>query len=169
VMLSACNMVGCLTCGISFLEEHALSCPRGEFLFVRHNEIRDSIAHLLRRFAMMFVLLQPLNGRGLSYRSAVKDDVARLDISAHGFGSMPLLIGHLPCHLAFIIMSSKRGGLMAMKGCDVEIGCFSPLVFSAGGGCGPTTNVVIKMWASCIAICKGSLIATPFLGILVFL
>ena len=33
-------------CGVSFTVEHALSCPRGGFLFVCHNDIRDSIAHL---------------------------------------------------------------------------------------------------------------------------
>ena len=34
--------------GVSFTVEHALSCPWGGFLFVRHNEICDSIAHLLK-------------------------------------------------------------------------------------------------------------------------
>ena len=52
---SACDMAGCQlyywlpVCVVSFFTvEHALSCPRGGFLFVRHNEIRDCIAHLLK-------------------------------------------------------------------------------------------------------------------------
>jgi len=44
-------------CGASFTVENALGCPQGGFLFVGHNDMRDSIAHLyyLRRFAMMLV------------------------------------------------------------------------------------------------------------------
>ena len=66
----------------------ALSCPRGGFLFVRHNEIRDSIAHLLKGICHDVCVepgLQPLTGENLSYRSAVVDDGACLDIAARGF------------------------------------------------------------------------------------
>jgi len=72
-------------------------------------------------------LLQPLNGESMSYRSAVKHDGARLDIAACGFWGvfhinkltlmyvfstlMPLLISHL----AFVIMSSRRGGRMMKR------------------------------------------------------
>ena len=38
---------------------------------------------------------------------------------------------------------------------DMEVGCFSPLVFSAAGGCGPTAKVVLKRLASCIATHQG--------------
>ena len=34
-------------CGSSFSVEHALSCPKGEFPSIRHNEIRDLLAMLL--------------------------------------------------------------------------------------------------------------------------
>ena len=34
-------------CGYSFSVEHALSCPKGRFPSIRHNEIRDLIAKLL--------------------------------------------------------------------------------------------------------------------------
>ena len=44
-----------------------------------------------------------------------------------------------------------------MKGCMMcmEMGCFSPLVSSAGGGCGTTAKVVLKRLASCIATHQG--------------
>ena len=35
------------TCGVSFSVEHALSCPKGGFPSIRHNEIRDMTATLL--------------------------------------------------------------------------------------------------------------------------
>jgi len=38
-------------CGASFTVEHALSCPRGGFPIVRHNEIRDVTANLLTEFS----------------------------------------------------------------------------------------------------------------------
>ena len=75
-------------CGVSFTVEHALSCPQGGFLFLCHNEIHDSIAHLLKGICRDVCVepgLQPLTGENLSYRSAVVDDGARLDIAAHGF------------------------------------------------------------------------------------
>jgi len=40
----------------SFTVGHALSCTWGRFLFVHHNEIRDSIAHLLKEICHDVVL-----------------------------------------------------------------------------------------------------------------
>ncbi|KAL5506807.1 hypothetical protein EMCRGX_G008548 [Ephydatia muelleri] len=34
-------------CGAAFSVEHALSCPKGGFPSIRHNEIRDYTAYLL--------------------------------------------------------------------------------------------------------------------------
>ena len=73
-------------CGVAFSVEHVLSCPRGGFLFVRHNKICDSITYLLREIchdACTEPGLQHLNGE--TYSSTVKDDDAHLDIAAHGF------------------------------------------------------------------------------------
>ena len=55
---------------------------------------------------------------------------------------------------------------------DVEMGCFSPLVFSVAGACGPTADVVLKRLASCIATHQGkpySHMRCGFDAILVFL
>ena len=110
-------------CGVSFTVEHALSCPRGGFLFVRHNEICDSIAHLLKGICHDVCVepgLQPLTGENLSYRSAVVDDGVRLDIAARGFWSisyqlltlmymysipMPHLINQYQCRLVVDLLS----------------------------------------------------------------
>ena len=35
-------------CGQSFTVQHALSCPKGGFLSIRHNELRDFTASLLK-------------------------------------------------------------------------------------------------------------------------
>ena len=38
---------------------------------------------------------------------------------------------------------------------DVEMSCFSSLVFSGAGGCGVTANVILKRLASCTATYQG--------------
>ena len=43
-----------LSCGSIFTVEHVLSCPRGRFPMVHHNEIRDVTANYLQKYAMMF-------------------------------------------------------------------------------------------------------------------
>ena len=60
-------------------------------MFVSHNDIRDSITHLLKEICHDVSIepgLQPLTGENLHYRSAIKDDQACLDIAAHGFGGI---------------------------------------------------------------------------------
>ena len=71
-----------------FTVEHALSCPRGGFLFVRHNEIRDSIAHLLKKICHD-VSVEPawpsaIDWGSLSYHSVVVDDGAHLGTGLGG-------------------------------------------------------------------------------------
>ena len=75
-------------CGASFTVEHVLSCPRGGFPSIRHNEIRDITANLLTevcRDVQVEPDLQEVSNEGLSGRSAITTDGARLDIAASGF------------------------------------------------------------------------------------
>ena len=46
------------SCGSAFSVEHALSCARGGFQIIQHNEVRDLIASLLhwQMYVMNFVL-----------------------------------------------------------------------------------------------------------------
>ena len=56
-------------CGNTFTVEHALSCPRGGFPTIRHNEIRDVTASLLTEVChdvMIKPNLQPLTGEALT-------------------------------------------------------------------------------------------------------
>ena len=75
--------------GKKFSSEHSLSCPRGGFPIIRHNEIRDVTANLLSEVCNDVKIepgLQALTGEVLSGASAIGDDGARLDISVNGFG-----------------------------------------------------------------------------------
>ena len=75
-------------CGHSFTIEHALSCPKGGFPSLRHNEVRDLTANLLSKVCNNVVTephLQPLSGETLQYKTANRDDNTRFDIAANGF------------------------------------------------------------------------------------
>ena len=75
-------------CDQKFTIEHALSCSRGGFPSIRHNEIRDIIAEFLTEICHGVgtePCLQPVTGERLTQRSANREDGARLDIVAENF------------------------------------------------------------------------------------
>ena len=76
------------SCGSSFSVEHALSCAKGGFPILRHNEVRDLTANLMAEVCHDVCTephLQPLTGEHLTGASSITDDGARLDIAASGF------------------------------------------------------------------------------------
>ena len=75
-------------CGAKFSVEHALSCPKGGFPSIRHNEIRDLTANLLTEVCSDVCIepdLQPITGEVLIGATSNAQDGARLDIAANGF------------------------------------------------------------------------------------
>ena len=65
-------------CGAAFSVEHALSCPKGGFPSIRHNEIRDCTAYLLSLICHNVSVephLKPITGKV----------PPRLDVAADGF------------------------------------------------------------------------------------
>lgn len=74
-------------CGKQYNVDHAMSCPKGGFMFQRHDNMRDTIAHLLQetcRDVSVEPHLTPLTGEQLP-ASAIDGDDARLDVAARGF------------------------------------------------------------------------------------
>ena len=68
--------------------EHALSCSRGGFPTLWHNEIRDLIASLLSEVCPNVSVeptLQELSRESLSGGSANRDSGARVEVIADGF------------------------------------------------------------------------------------
>ena len=85
------NVPQSCVCGSSFSVDHALSCKRGGFPILRHNEIRDLTAKMLSEICHSVATeppLQPLSGESFSYRSAIVGAEARLDIKARGFWNL---------------------------------------------------------------------------------
>ncbi len=75
-------------CGTNSSVEHAMSCARGGFPSLRHNEIRDLTATLLTEVCNNVCTepeLQPLSQEALRGASANCQDGKRLDIAANGF------------------------------------------------------------------------------------
>ena len=75
-------------CGSRFPVEHALSCPRGAFPIIRHNEIRDLTASVLTEVCHDVRVepdLQPITHETMSAATANTSDEARLDIAMNGF------------------------------------------------------------------------------------
>ena len=75
-------------CGNEFTRNHAMICKTGGFVSLRHNELHDLTGNMLReacRNVEVEPLLQPLTGEKLRYQTSIKEDNARLDLSALGF------------------------------------------------------------------------------------
>ena len=81
------NLPSKCSCGVSFSVERALSCPKGGFPSIRHNEIRDMTATLLTEVCNDVCIepeLQPVTDEELTGSSANSHAGARLDIAANG-------------------------------------------------------------------------------------
>ena len=75
-------------CGCPFSVHHALSCPRGGFPAIRHNELRDLTASLLKETCHGVATepsLQPISSETFDAATVNTQDGARLDIVANGF------------------------------------------------------------------------------------
>ena len=96
-MLSACPMGGspsllpsqCVR-SKKFSVYHALNCPFGGFLSVRHDEVRDITADLLTEVCHGVGIephLQPVTEEQFTHRTANREEGARMDIVTENFWS----------------------------------------------------------------------------------
>ena len=150
--------------------DHALSCHCGGFLSIRHNELRDLTAHLLTEVCSnvgVEPVLQPLGGKRMDHRTANSEDNARLDIKADNFWSRDRQSAFLDIRVFNPLAPSNRNHTLTscyrrneqekrraydQRVREIEHGSFTPLVFSASGGMGPTARVFYKKLASMIAV-----------------
>ena len=143
-------------CGERFTTEHAMQCQNGGFIHKRHDRIRDAIAKLLNEVAYDVKVeppLEPLTGESL-LSTANTDKEARLDIAARGFwedGGMafldirvfnPFAKTHLNSKLsaAFERNETEKKTSYNQRVIEIEHGSFTPIVFSAYGGCSRETE-----------------------------
>ena len=153
-------------CGKKFSIEHALSCPKGGFPSIRHNEIRDLTANLLTEVCNDVCIepdLQPIDGVVLTGSSSNTQDGARLDIAANGFWGgryertffdVRIFNPHAPtnrhprCYKKHEL-EKKRQYEQRVR--EVEHASFTPLVLSVTGGMANEASVFYKRLASELA------------------
>jgi hypothetical protein len=156
-------------CGASFSVEHALSCAKGGFPSIRHNEIRDLTATLLTEVCNDVCIepeLQPVTDEELTGSTANSQAGARLDIAANGvwggtfertFFDVRVFNPHAPSNRHTNLQSVYRKHEQIKKRAyeqrirEVEHATFSPLVLSATGGLAREANIFYKRLASMLA------------------
>ena len=160
-------------CSQYFTIEHALSCSRGGFPFICHNEIRNITADLLSGVCHSIGTepnLQPVTEEQFEHRTANREDGARLDIVAQSFWErdrqsaffdVRIFNPYAPCYRSSTLAQCYRKNELEKKRAyeervrEIEHGSFFPLVFSAAGGMGPIATIVYKKLASLLAEKQG--------------
>ena len=151
-------------CGAKFSMEHALSCPKGGFPSIRHNEIRDLTANLLTEVCSDVCIepdLQPIIGEVLIGATSNAQDGARLDIAANGFWGgrfertyfdVRVFNPHAPSHrqsslpACYRKQESLKKRVYEQRVREVEHPSFTPLVLSATGGMANEPRHSTKGW-----------------------
>ena len=140
-------------CNAKFDVEHALSCKKGGFVTIRHNEIRDVTARMLKEVTNDVRVeppLQKLTGEKFESNSANQSDDARLDISARGFWISgqkaffdvrvfnPLAKRYRNTNLQKCYEQNEKEKKKKYneRVLNVEQGSFTPIVMSSNGGLG---------------------------------
>ena len=157
------------TCGASFSVEHALSCAKGGFPSIRHNEIRDLTATLLTEVCNDVCIepeLQPVTDEELTGSTANSRTGARLDIAANGvwggtfertYFDVRVFNPHAPSNRQTNLQSVYRKHEKIKKRAyeqrirEIEHATFSPLVLSATCGLAMEANTFYKRLASMLA------------------
>ena len=138
-------------CGSKFDVEHALTCKKGGFVTIRHNEVRDFTAELLAETCndvAIEPLLTPLAGEKFTYKTANRDDQARLDVSARGvwvkgskayldvrvFNPLAETYSTQTLEAAHRRNENEKKREYGERVLNVEHGSFTPLVFTCLGG-----------------------------------
>ena len=156
-------------CGMQFSIEHAMSCPRGGFPSIRHNEVRDITADLFSEVCHNVGIepgLQPVTEEPLRHRTANREDGARLDVVVESFWGRDRQRAFFDVRVFNPFAPTYRN--TSLPQCyhrheqekrrayeervrEIERGSFSPLVFSTTGGMGPTATVVYRRLAAQIS------------------
>lgn len=152
-------------CSKPFDVSHSLSCKKGGFVTLRHNEVRDITAEMLNevcRNVSKEPALQPLTGENFN-RTAITTDEARVDVSARDFWTRgqqaffdvrvfnPFAKHHINKSLtkSFEHNEKEKKRAYNLRVQEVEQGSFTPLVFSTTGGmareCGTFYSRLSKM------------------------
>jgi hypothetical protein len=162
------NLPSICPCGEQFSLDHSQICHTGGFINMRHNEVRDLIAHEMKEILKDVESephLTPLTGEAIHMRSANVENDARSDIRARGFWAkqqnaffdVRVFYPHARSYSSrslsslFTLFEQEKKRAYADRINQVEHGSFTPLVFSCCGGMGQETTQAIKKLATMLA------------------
>ena len=83
-----CNLAISCPCGSIFDIQHSMSCNKGGFIYIRHNDLRDLTANMMpevRKDSEIEPKLTPLSGEELRGKTSKNSKEARVDIRTRGF------------------------------------------------------------------------------------
>ncbi|KAG0723439.1 hypothetical protein GWK47_042743 [Chionoecetes opilio] len=141
-------------CGSPNSADHTMTCKKGGFVCIRHDEVRDLTASMLREVChdvSTEPTLLPLDGELLRYRTANTAPEARVDICARGFWTRgqrtfldirvfdPMAASHRELSLEAVHHRNELEKIRAYgdRILQVDHGTFTPLVFTTSGGMAP--------------------------------
>ena len=145
-----------------------MTCKKGGFVCIRHDEMRDLTANMLREICHDVTTepsLLPLEGENLRYRTANTRVEARVDISARGFWRRgekafmdirifePMAACHRNISLDAAHRRNEQEKIRAYEDriINVDQGSFTPLVFTTSGGMGPRAKCFYSKLAETLA------------------
>ena len=155
-------------CGETFSFSHSFHCNKGGYTQMRHNEIRDTFANVMKDVCYDVEIeprLQPLEGESFDHKTTTTEDEARLDIKANGLWESRFcrtffdvkvfnpLARSCPKNIneAYNYHENQKKLKYEQRIIDVEKSTFNPLVFACTGGAGPSATKVISRIASKIS------------------
>ena len=163
------NLPSHCICNQKFTVEHALSCSRGGFPQIRHNELRDITAEMMKEVCHNVSTephLQPVTREQLRHRTANREEGARLDVVATNFWGRDRQQAYFDIRVFNPFAQTHRTSTLSQchkrqerekrrtyeeRVREIEHGSFTPLVFSTSGGMGPTTTTAYKRLAALIS------------------
>lgn len=155
-------------CGAPNNVNHTMTCKKGGFVCIRHDEVRDLTANMLREVyhdVSTEPALLPLDGEHMRYRTANTTNEARVDISARGFWTRgqkafmdirifdPMAASHRELSLEAVHQRNELEKIRAYgeRIQHVDQGSFTPLVFTTSGGMGPKAKCFYTKLADTMA------------------
>ena len=159
------NLPSKCPCGSNFDITHALNCKRGGYVIIRHNNIRDFEANLLRKLHNDVETEPDLQAITTERLRGLSNDQCKPDIQARGVWrdaqNTYFDIGvtninsesqkHLPIKTILMKHEKEKKRSYNSRIMNVEHGTFTPLVFSVLGAEGPETSTFHRYIATKIA------------------
>ena len=156
-------------CGSANNIDHCLTCRHGGYVVMRHNQIRDTIADVMKEVCHDVQVephLIPIEGESLINSNASTEDNARLDVSGRGVWApfdrtfIDIRVTHPNCRsnrekplsLIYQQHENEKKRKYNERVLNVERGSCTPAVFLTTGGMSPECKRFVNRLADLYAV-----------------